>query len=45
MLRRSPVLAPVLVLVLSSSVALSAQDTTFEDTVTLEPGGSLSKVS
>ena len=30
---------PVLVLVLSAGVALSAQDTTFEETVALEPGG------
>ena len=40
MLCRWPILAPVLVL--SSAVALSAQDKTFEDTVMLEPGGSLS---
>ncbi len=42
MLRRCPLLAPVLVLTLSSCVAISAQEKTFEDTVTLEPGGSLS---
>ena len=42
MLRRSPVLPLILVLGLSSSVALGAQDRTFEDTLTLEPGGSLS---
>jgi hypothetical protein len=40
MLHRSAL--PVLVLVLSAGVALSAQDTTFEETVTLEPGGRLS---
>ena len=42
MLRRCPALAFVLVPALSSCVALSAQDRTFEDTVTVEPGGSLS---
>ena len=42
MLRRPAVLAPILVLALSSSVALGAQDKTFEDTVALEPGGRLS---
>ncbi len=42
MLRQSPALALILVLALSFSVGLSAQDRTFEDTVTLEPGGSLS---
>lgn len=42
MLCRWPVLAPVLVLALSSSAPLSAQEETFEDTVALEPGGRLS---
>ncbi len=44
MLRRCAALAPVLAcaIVVSSCVALSAQERTFEDTVRLEPGGRLS---
>ena len=44
MLRRCATLAPVraFAIIVSSCVALRAQETTFEDTVTLEPGGRLS---